>query len=155
MLRSKAYTDLKRLYVVKELIIKCLPLICCSSIAEGSSLMIEFPRAFSDNSENLLPNLSHFFHASLPVIFSCGQLLNEGTAPVFYAVGEGVLLVSNSRRPTPPSRRLPLTGLLSVLLSGPFVVNLEETLRCCERLKVGQLPLPPVDLPCSEGPGTD
>lgn len=155
MLRSKAYTDLKRLYFVKKLIIKCLPHICCSSIAEGSSLMIEYPWAFSDNYENLLPNLSHFFHAFLPVIFSYGQLLNEATIPVFHAVRVGELLMLKSKYPTPPSRRLPLTRLLSVLLSGPFVVNLEETLRCCERLKVGQLLLPPVDLPCSEGPVTD
>lgn len=99
MLRSEAYTDLKRLYFVKELIIKCLPLICCSSIAEGLSLMIEFPRAFSDNYENLLPNLSHFFHAFFPVIFSYGQLLNECTIPVFYAVHVGKLPMSNSKYP--------------------------------------------------------
>lgn len=157
MLRSKAYTDLKRLYFVKELIIKCLRLICCSSIAEGSSLMIEYPQAFLDNYENSLSNHYPviFFHAFLPVIFSYGELLNKDTIPVFYAVHVGELLMSNSKYPTPSSRHLPLTGLLSVLLSGPFVVNLEETLRCCERLKVGQLLLPPVDLPCSEGPGTD
>lgn len=142
MLRSKAYTDLERLYFVKELIIKCL--------LRRLKSWLNSLRLFQIISRTCYP-LSNFFHAFLPVIFSYGQL----QTPVFYAVGVEQLLMSNNKCPTPPSRHLPLTRLLSVLLSGPFVVNLKETLRCCERLKVGQLPLPPVDLPCSEGPGTD
>lgn len=140
------------LYFVKEPIIKCLPLVCCSCITEGSSLMIEFPWAFSDNYGNLLHNLRHFscFSSCFLHAWSCFEWIYYW---FFYAFHEVELLVSNNT--TSPSQRLPLTGRLSVLLSGSFVENLEETLRCCERLKVGQLPLPPVDLPCSEGPGTD
>lgn len=155
MLRSKAYTDLKRLYFAKELIIKCLPLICCSSIAEGWSLMIEFSWALFQITTRTCSTIWVIFFPPLFFMFLYGQQLNGGSILVFHAVRVGKLLMSNSKHPAPPRLRLPLTGLLSVLLSGPFVVNLEETLRCCERLKVGQLPLPPVDLPCSEGPGTD
>lgn len=140
---------------VKELIIKCLPLICCSLVAEGSGLVIEFPRAFPDNYESLLPNLTHF--SMLFFLFPACTVKPwmKRLFPFFYSVHIGELLVSNREYTTSPSQCLPLTGLVSVLLSGSLVANLKETLRCCERLKVGQLPLPPVDLPCSEGPGTD
>lgn len=139
------------LYFVKELIIKCVPLICCSRIKDSLSLLIEFPWAFQITMRTCY-SIWVPFQCFSPFFLLYGHIRNEDTITFFNAVHVEGLLVSKK---TSPSQRLPLTGLVSVLLSGSFVANLEETLRCCERLKVGQLPLPPVDLPCSEGPGTD
>lgn len=81
------------------------------------------------------------------------NILSEGTISprislglLYLGQGEQIFLESTSAVNTPVQEPLGVCV---------YQADLEETLKCCERLKVGQLLLPPVDLPCSEGPGTD
>lgn len=77
---------------------------------------------FSDNYENLLPNLIlFFFYAFFFFLYSCVvKYWIEVLFLFFMLFTFFTLLTSNSKYATPPRLRLPLTGLLSVLLSGPF-----------------------------------